>query len=60
MDYTNCECGKRGYESRRTAKKAHRMAGARLRFYCCRTGCWHATNDEKNNRAGWRRQVRAA
>ena len=52
VDYTTCECGKRGYPSRTCARRAHRTSGERLRFYRCGVSdTWHATNDEKNSRA---------
>lgn len=51
MDHTDCDCGKRGYPSRATCKSAHKMSGARLRFYRCPISRdWHATNDQKNQK----------
>jgi hypothetical protein len=41
-------CKKRGFESERQAKIAHRKAAYRIRAYRCpECALWHVTNSEK-------------
>ena len=48
MSHLDCPCGKRGFTSKTTARRAHIRSGSRLRFYLCPDSwTWHATNHEK-------------
>lgn len=56
-----CKSGKRGYQSKVAARRAHSTSSARLRIYRC-PDCheWHVTNDEKNKPAEAKASGRAA
>lgn len=49
MSQRHCEaCGKRTYDSKRAAKRAHQTASFRLRIYWCEiAGGYHCANKGK-------------